>query len=310
MSEQPKSPADTYVIPDFLADFVTDPLQRLTVYLIIFGAIAILQAGLLKRKLLVESPRNRFNWVFYIVISIAIWRMRFFLDRQPSLMIFAIGFYVIIEYMTHKVIPTNFYILHVYDLLNVNVIRDEYVMYKHGAVLCIALQDLWSTIKRIFFNRHVYVRTNSGTNFTENYDTPLFLCNSYTIKEEKLVEEQPRTGFRAKIFGIFQKKQIVMELDVCQAHEYNRYEFVRKVAVLDYVVEKYEKVMLAYVKIRTMLTSMVARKQSRVLLNALKVFEDAITITQEERQMLQATIKKTEDETAKVGVDEVVETPT
>ena len=123
-------------------------------------------------------------------------------------------------------------------------------------------------------------------------------------------QETPETGIRARLFGWMKHRQIVMELDVAQAHEVNRYEFVRRIVVLDYLVEKYEKTMISYTRLRTMLTSLVARKQRDVLLNALQVFEDAITITDVERQMLRETIKKDEEELQKVGVEEIVQTTT
>ena len=65
------------------------------------------------------------------------------------------------------------------------------------------------------------------------------------------------------------------------------------------MVENYEKLGIKYAKLRTLLTALLVRKHRKVLIGAIKTFEDAITITEEDRGIIKEVIGEEEKKAVK-----------
>ena len=274
---------DDLWIPDFLQPYFIDELQRLIIYALIYTLIAMVQAYTLKTRLHIKKPKNIVNMALWFLIGILILRTKGIPDIARAIVILS---YVATEILAYRLFHINEAMIYVIESEKQNIIVEREVFYLKGKELCVALQDNTSTLKRILLGRHVLVKVNAITKWTEDYREQLWLCNSYEIVEERIseIEGEPEQGIRARLHQwLTSNKAIVMYLDVTDAHEVSRFDLIQKTAVLDFLVVKYEKMGIAYTKLRTLLTALLIRKQSKVLLGALKTFEDAITITEDER---------------------------
>ena len=273
-------------IPDFLGNYITDPFQKIVLYSLIYMTIGMVQAYILKTRLRIQKPKNMVNMVFWIIVFFII---QIQLGIPDIARTFVIIGYIGIEILGHRLFHLDVATIYVIESEKQNIIVEREVFYMRDANLCVALQDNASTFKRLFLGKHVIVEVNSTTAWTEDYTEQLWLCNSYEVVEQTIseIEGAPETGIRARLHNwLHSNKQVVMRLDVISAHEVSRWDLIQKTAVLDYLVVKYEKIGIAYTKLRTLLTALLIRKQSKVLLSALKTFEDAITITDQERSKI------------------------
>lgn len=276
---------DYYTVPDFL-ESITDPFQKLVTYALIFALVSLMQAYVVKRKLLIKKPQNTINMVVWCIVAVTITR---FEGIPQTAHVFMIALYLATEYIAHRLFPIDEGVIYVLETDLQNIIVDEYIFYVTGGTLCVALQDNRSIIKRLFFGKNVIVEVNASTKWTEDYERQLWLCNSYEIKVIKpLAKGTTKKGIRARIHDyILGEKSIVMALDVIDAHDVSRLDLMLHTKVLDYLVERHEKLAINYTKLRTLLTALLIRKQQKVLLSALKTFEDSVTITEQERKMIQ-----------------------
>jgi len=273
-------------IPDFLGNYITDPFQKLALYALIYLTIGMVQAYIVKVRLRIMKPKNMINMLLLILMFFVI-RIQLGIPEVANTFVF-LG-YIALEMLGHRLFHLDVATIYVIESEKQNVIVEKEVFYMRDANLCVALQDNASTFKRLFLGKHVIVEVNSTTAWTEDYTEQLWLCNSYEVVEQTIseVEGAPETGIRARLHNwLHSNKQVVMRLDVISAHEVSRWDLIQKTAVLDYLVVKYEKIGIAYTKLRTLLTALLIRKQSKVLLSALKTFEDAITITEQERSKI------------------------
>lgn len=289
-------------IPDFLERYLPDPTQRVVAYGLMYSIIGLVQSYLVKTRLHVKSPKNIINIGMFALVGLAILRQ----NGIPDIALYlVIAGYVATEILGHRLFHITLATLYVIESEKQNVIVEHEVFYTKVGQLCVALQDNLNTLKRIFLGRHVGVEVNAVTQWKEDYTTELWICNKYEIVEETRAtqEEAPEQGIRARISNfILGEKTIIMRLDVCDAHETSRWELIQKTVVLDLLVEKYEKTSLAYTKLRTLLTAFLVRKQSKVVLSALRTFEDAVTITEEERGEIAKVQQKLTEE--KKGIDQ------
>jgi len=287
---------DYYSIPDFL-NFLT-PFAKIVVYSLIFSIIGIIQAYLIKTKGLVKKPTNIVNMVVMFVVALTITRCK---GIPQEAMHYVIISYFVTEMICHKLFPIKIINVMEIEAERTNINLEEYVAYHKEGVLCVALQDNSSTLKRIFLGRHVFVEANSNTSWSLGYTEPLFICNNVEVVEKRLeFGEESEERILGKLHGIFKPKtQVVLRLDVVEAHEVNRFEFIRDVKILDKVVENYEKLGIKYAKLRTLLTALLVRKHRKVLIGAIKTFEDAITITEEDRGIIKEVIGEEEKKAEK-----------
>jgi len=294
---------DFYSIPDFL-NFLT-PFAKIVVYSLIFSIIGIIQAYFVKTKGLVQKPTNIVNMICVFVVAFIVTRCK---GIPSEAMHYVIISYFITEMICHKLFPIKIINIMEIEADKTNVNLEEYVAYKKEGVLCVALQDNSSTLKRIFLGRHVFVEANSNTSWSLGYSEPLFICNTVEVVEKRLeTEEESEQKILSKIHGWFKPKtQVVLRLDVVEAHEVNRFEFIRNVNILDKVVENYEKLGIKYAKLRTLLTALLVRKHRKVLIGAIKTFEDAITITEEDRGIIKEIMGEEEKKAEKRKVKESV----
>jgi len=294
-------------LPDFLEGYFTDPFQKLVAYTIIYSLIALAQAYTVKTRLHVKKPQNNFNVVLYIVAFFALFN-QWGLEAVAKMLV-VVG-YLITEFIAHRLFHINVNMIYVIESEKCNVIVEDEVFYMRDGKMCVALQDNGATFKRILFGKHVYVEVNMTTKWTEDFEKPLWICNSFEIlevKTETLEESTPTEGARAKITtkvkGFFSSDvQTVLRLDVCDAHEVSRFDLIQKTAILDALVIKYEKLGIAYTKLRTLLTAMLIRKHQNVVLRNLKVFDEAITINETERAEITGIDKQLKEQ--KKEIDE------
>lgn len=284
-------------IPDFLAHYLPDPAQRTIAYAIMYSILGMVQAYIFKTRLHIEKPKNALNLITWGVLAFCIARTE---GIPEGVTLIVIAGTVGTTFLAYRLFHINLATVYVIESPKQNVIVEHEVFYMRTGTLCVALQDNMNTFKRLFLGRHVAVDVTCTTKWTEDYETQLWICNSYLITEENMnltENEEPQQGIRARLSNLLLgQKIIVMHLDVCDAHEVSRWELVQDTAVLDMLVQKYEKVSLAYTKLRTLLTAMLVRKQSRVLISALKTFEDAIYITDAERAQINKIEQKVKDE--------------
>lgn len=289
---------DIYQVPDFLSHVIKDPVQKTIGYTLIFCVIGLIQAVLVKRKLYIEKPQNTINIMIAIGIIILITRFKGITTvAQPYIMLS----YIVMEMIAHKLFPIEKAVIYILEPDKQNITVEEYVFYSHSANLCVALQDNRSVIKRLLFNKHVTVEVNACTTWTENYKEQLWLCNSYEIAEKRIQETEIETGIKARIHKwLLGETQVVMRLDVIEAHEVNRFDLMMKTKILDNLVERYEKLGIAFTRLRTLLTALLIRKQQKVLLSALHTFEDSVTISDKERDLIRGIVEDVEKEKAKL----------
>jgi len=283
-------------IPDFLADTLPDPIQRAIAYAIIYVMVGLALAYVWKTLLKIRKQKAMLNIISIIIAVLCVTLQEGIPEIGKAIVILGL---FITNWVGFKLFPLKTAMVYVIESDKQNVIVEEFIFYHHGATLCVALQDNASIIKRIFLGRKVLVLINAVTNWKEDYENDLWLCNSYRIFEETLIEgmEEVEETLRAKIKNVFTSgKQVYLELDVCDAHEISRWDLIQRTIVLDMLVQKYEKLGVAYTKLRTMLTAMVIKKHSNVLLGALRTFEDAITITKEERAKIRGVQRQLEKE--------------
>lgn len=287
-----------YRVPDFLDYIFKNPFQKTVAYTLIFCIIALVQARIVKRKLYIEKPQNTINMLIIVAISILITRFDgIFTDAQP----YVILSYIAMETLAHKLFKLDKGIIYILEPDKQNITVEEYVFYSQTSNFCIALQDNRSIFKRLFLNKHVNVEVNASTTWTENYKEQLWLCNSYQILETTIPETELATGIKAKIHKwILGERQVVMRLDVIEAHEVNRFDLMQKTLILDNLVQRYEKLGIAFTRLRTLLTALLIRKQQKILLSALHTFEDSVTITDKERDLIQGIVEDVEKEKEKL----------
>jgi len=287
---------DYYTIPDFL-NFLT-PFAKTVVYSLIFSIIGIIQAYLIKTKGLVQKPNNIINLICFMVVIITITRCK---GIFPEATMYVILSYLATEFICHRLFPIKIINVMEIEADRTNINLEEYVAYHKEGILCVALQDNSSTLKRIFLGRHVFVEANSNTSWSLGYTEPLFICNNVEVVEKRLeFGEESEEKILGKLHGLFKPKtQVVLRLDVVEAHQVNRFEFIRDVKILDRVVENYEKLGIKYAKLRTLLTALLVKKHRKVLIGAIKTFEDAITITEEDRGIIKEIIGEEEKKAVK-----------
>lgn len=291
-------------IPDFLNSYFPDPTQKAIAYAVVYAVIGLALAYLIKSKLKVKKPKNIIN-----IIGLAAGGIAAYLQTGiPEVGVFiVIGGFIAAEVIGMKLFPLSKHMVYILETDKKNIMVDDMVFYNEANVLCVALQDNWSTLKRIILNQRVLVKINAITEWTEDYDTKLWLCNKWTLYEVNLTETpatsqtqtdksgystnqintEPKEGAKAKINKFFfGQKQVVLELDICDAHMYSRIDLITNTKALEFAVEKLEKTLEAYTKLNILLKALVIRKNNKMVLDALKTFEASIMLTEDERTKL------------------------
>jgi len=301
MSEQ-QAWYDFYQIPDIFP-MIHEPLQKLTCYLLVFGIMALIHAYVVKTHAYVKKPTNRFNLLLFGIMALLISRFTWIME-QPQLLTFSVLYYFCIQAIAHIMFKVHYMVVYDLKIEHHNVNRDLYIMYHKKGAMCIALQDLRSIVNRIFLNRHVWVEVNATTTMTENYSDQLWICNSAEITDKRLkpepsIEEEKELkevlSRMDRIRAWFKETtQTFLVLDVAEAHQVNRYDFIVKVTVLDYLVTKYEKLMKTFTKLRVLLTSLLARKHSKIIVSAMRTFEKALTLTKSETKLIGKIVSEVE----------------
>lgn len=301
-------------IPDFLNNYLQDPTQKAIAYAVIYALIGLAIAYGVKTKLKVKKPKNVVN-----LIGLAGGGFAAYIQTGiPEIGVFiVIGGFIAAEVVGMKLFPLAKNMVYILETEKKNIMVDDMVFYNEANVLCVALQDNWSTLKRIILNQRVLVKINATTEWTEDYDSRLWLCNKWTLYEvtlnetpttsqtetdksgysTKQINTEPQQGAKARINKFFfGQKQVVLELDVCDAHVYSRIDLITNTKTLEFAVEKLEKTLEAYTKLRVLLTAFLIKKNNKMVLSALKTFEESIQLTQEEREKFSGIKKKLDEQ--------------